>query len=288
MKPVPALKPSMFTKHSLSCCLLIGVVLLSLQPRSLKAGENEVRALAKLFPTNMISVQRLQTGHMPNDIAFLDDINNRMTTAMKSDASLMQQMKAGPPKTAMEKEALKNVVLKKIGVSDAEIERLNALHSQPEPEPHLSGPTVSFSVSRNIDAMTFQLSEGTTIDKSDAKLKSAIELLSTLKLKVDATDAELMGYSFGPGKWYDLEDKRSGKQRGIEWLGQSLPSRTPVTLPSGKRLESEKVDAVVRVGYSEKQKQLRIWVAVWPSGASVETGELAFFVMKSISSTTEK
>ncbi len=288
MKPVLAFDLCVFTKPSVPCYLLLGAVLLSLQLKPLNAGENEVRALAKLFPTNMISVQRLQVGHTPEDLAFIDEMGKRFMKAIQSDASLMEQTKGGPPKTDTERAALKNVVFKKIGVNDADIERLNTLMSQVEPEPHPSGPEVTFSVSRTGEVMIFKLSEGALVDKTDLKLKSAIELLSTLKLKVDATDAELTGYSLGPGKWYDLDDKRSGKNRGIEWLGRSLPTRTGGTLPSGKRMDSEKIDAVVRFGYLEKQKQLRIWLAVFPSGASIETGDFALFSMKSISSTTKK
>ncbi len=65
MKPVLAFDLCVFTKPSVPCYLLLGAVLLSLQLKPLNAGENEVRALAKLFPTNMISVQRLQVGIRP-------------------------------------------------------------------------------------------------------------------------------------------------------------------------------------------------------------------------------
>ncbi len=288
MSPAIAFDRSVCTKPSVRCCLLVGAVLLSMQLKPLIADENEVRALAKLFPTKLISVQRLQEGHKPEDLAFMDDMNKRFMKAIQSDPSLSEQAKGGPPKTDAEREALKKLVFKKIGVSNPDAERLNTLISQIEPEPHPSGPEVTFSVSRKGEVINFQLSEGTVVDKSDLKLKSAIELLSTVKLKEDATDAEIMGYSFGPGQWYDFIDKKSGRKRGIEWIGKSLPLRNGGALPSGKRLAGEKVDAVVRFGYSEKQKQVRILVAVFPSNAPPETGDYAHFSMKSISSNTTK
>lgn len=235
-----------------------------------RAGENEVRALAKLFPGDLIVAQTIEDGFAPSDQQFMEAFTSRMMKAAETDPELSERMKKGPPPTPEERAA----VMAKLGATEAEIAKLNALNADPHTPPtHLAGPLMKFRLVRADGAISFRLVDGSLPDVSDPYVKLANKLLSSLRLKIDGTGAEFRGQSLGPAEWIDNTSKYSGRRRSLQWLAHDVDAQNLTLEIDGQNREVSKIDATVFFQYNEKQKRLFVNMAIWPAGSNPTSGE---------------
>jgi hypothetical protein len=260
------------TIYLIAFCLLASPLVIA--PNKGKAGEDEVRAIAKLFPSDLIIVQTIEDGFPPSDQEFMEALTARLMQAAEQDPELSKKMK-GPPPTPEEPASVMANLAQKAGVTEAELARFMALNEATrfEPPTHLVGPRIKFRLVRADGVISFRMVDGSAQDVSDLYVKRANKLLSSLRLKIDGTGAEFRGQPLGAAEWIDYTTKQNGRSRALQWLARDVDAQNLALEIDGQNREVSKIDATVFFKYNEKQKRLFVNMAIWPSGSNATSAE---------------
>lgn len=274
--------------HPIRQISIICFAFLSIDALLLKADEQVAGALAKLFPTEMIGLQRI-TGTRPKaEDEFMEEIGARMFKQAESDSKLAEIMKRMPQAAPEQRTELQKQLLDKIGATDAERKKFETIVARPVDAVFLVGPVIPFQVVRKGNRISFRPKPGTQFAPNDAEERAAFELLTIIELKNDASDAVILGQSLGAASWYEVNSKRGEKNKGIEWTFKALPARSGDIVLGGKKYQNVKLNATLRCGYSADAKRREILVAVWPADQSVVDGSIASFAISTVSADAKR
>jgi len=267
-------------------CLFAVTVLAASQTCVLNAGEKEALALAKLFPSELIAVQRIETGLSPEEMEFMNSISPRLEEAMKENPELMLLMKdhAELVKSgARSAGSMPQEVGEKFGLSAEEVTKMNSL-SKGVFLVRRTGPIIYFLVQRENNALIFRRKQDVAAVPSDEATVTIERLLSNLKLRLDASDAQLLGVSIGPAEWIDTTQNKygnmTGKGKGLQWSGVGLQSPKALNI-ARKQIKDTPLQATVWCMYKAEHKMTICAIQIAPEGAEDAASEKALFMIAS-------
>jgi len=266
--------------------LFAATVLAASQTCILNAGEKEALALAKLFPSKLIAVQRIERGLSPEEMEFMNSISPRLEEAMKKNPELMSLMKdhREQVESGAKPRSIPQELVEKLGLSAEEVAKLNLILSKGDFPIRRTGPVMYFDVQRENNALTFRRKDDIAPVASDEATVTIERLLSSLELRVDASDAQLLGVSIGPAEWIDTTQNKygnmTGKGKGLQWSGDGLQSPKALNI-AGKQIKDTPLQATVWCMYKAEHKMTICAIQIAPEGAEDAASEKALFMIAS-------
>jgi hypothetical protein len=267
-------------KKNLCICLVSSIIFTS-NAIALLGGDKEVAALAKLFTTDSMSVQRISVSLDNSDQAFFEKISQNLSDVVKKNPAAANQLaKFFQPKDEADKKAGGELLRRQLNLTDSECERLLAIvEFQRNPMPRQVGDPIAVQVKRIDNIIHFEIQHSDSTSGSDEGLAAATRLLTSLKLRADATGAELMKCDLGPAEWIETTANDNSVRKGLEWQGRGIKIPREGLVLQGNTLQATKVDATVWFVYDSRAKQTEISIAIWPAGGRVDAGDFTKLIM---------
>lgn len=261
--------------YSRFCICIISSFIIAGNAFHLSGGEKEVTAIAKLFSANTIAFQPISFALEKSDQAFYEDINQRILTLLKNNPEKAKQFaKIFQSKDETEKKAGIELLKHELNLTDSEINRILAIvEFQRNPTARPVGLPIETQVKRNGGYIHFEIPQVDSTPSTDEERATSIRLLTSLKLRLDSTGAELLGCNIGPAVWVENTANDGAVRKGLEWQGREIAIPKDGIVLKGVPLKASKVNSTVWFVYDSKIKQTEVSIAIWQAGSSIDVGE---------------